>query len=128
MSQQLRNGQKPGAEREISHAMVGLYKEYIGRGPKQTRTTITDDLVVCVLTDNMTKAERMLAEEGDNPDFVSELRRAFQGVLADEAKQAVAAATGREVISFLSDHDTTNDIAVELFILKSEETEALVED
>ena len=128
MSQQLQDAQKPGAEREISRAMVSLYKEYMGRGPTQTKTTITDDLVICVLNDNMTKAEKMLAEEGDNVDFVSEIRRAFQGVLAEKAKQVVAAATGREVISFLSDHDTTNDIAVEMFILRSDETAGWVED
>lgn len=99
--------------------MVALYKEYMGRGPTHARTTILDDLVVCVLTDNMTKAEHKLAES-NQALTVSEIRRAFQSTLRDEAVRTVEAATGREVLSFLSDHDTQKDIAVEIFVLVPE--------
>jgi uncharacterized protein YbcI len=42
----------------ISRLIVRLFAEYTGRGPTKARTTIRDNVVVCIAEDNMTKAER----------------------------------------------------------------------
>ena len=44
----------------ISNAVVGLLRDFTGRGPTQARTTIGSDTVVVTLRDSLTKAERTL--------------------------------------------------------------------
>jgi uncharacterized protein YbcI len=103
--------------REISRAMVALFKEATGRGPGRARTYIEAGLVVTVLHDTMTKAERTLKDE-NLEDQVRDLRRIFQGTFRDEAIAVVERLTGAKVLAFLSDHAVDPDYAVEAFILE----------
>jgi uncharacterized protein YbcI len=52
-------------EAEISQAMIRFEKEYMGRGPLETRTYILDDLVLVRLKGVLTPAEMRLAEMND---------------------------------------------------------------
>jgi uncharacterized protein YbcI len=101
---------------DISRLVVRLVAEYTGRGPTKARTTIRDDTVICVTQDNMTKAERRLADEGET-DLVVTIRRKFQTTMRDDLVGGVELLTGRKVLSFMSDHDADNDYAAEVFIL-----------
>jgi uncharacterized protein YbcI len=103
--------------RDVSRAMVALFKEATGRGPTRARTYVEDGLVVTVLYDTMTKAERTLKEE-HKEDTVRSLRRIFQGTLRDDAIEIVERLTGRKVLAFLSDHAVEPDYAVEAFVLE----------
>jgi uncharacterized protein YbcI len=103
--------------REISRAMVGLFKEHVGRGPTVAKTYIHDDLVVCMLHDTMTKAEKTLTDE-DKGDEVRQIRRSFQGLFREQASAEVERVVGRKVIAFLSDHAVDPDWAVEAFVLE----------
>jgi uncharacterized protein YbcI len=103
--------------REISRAMVGLFKEHVGRGPTVAKTYIHDDLVVCMLHDTMTKAEKTLTEE-DKAEEVRQIRRSFQGLFREQASDAVERVVGRKVIAFLSDHAVEPDWAIEAFVLE----------
>ncbi len=49
-------------EREISQAIIRFEKEYMGRGPLETRSYIVDDLVLVRLKNVLTPAELKLAE------------------------------------------------------------------
>src|SRR3954454_9388398 len=102
--------------RDISRALVALFKEATGRGPGRARTYIEDGLVVTVLHDTMTKAERTLKDE-NREDEVRSLRRIFQGTFRDEAIAVVERLTGDKVLAFLSDRAVDPDYAVEVFIL-----------
>ena len=101
---------------DISRLVVRLVAEYTGRGPTKARTTIRDDTVICVTQDNMTKAERRLATEGET-DLVVTIRRKFQTTMRDDLVGGIEILTGRKVLSFMSDHDAENDYAAEVFIL-----------
>jgi uncharacterized protein YbcI len=103
--------------RDISRAMVALFKEATGRGPGRARTYIDEGIVVTVLHDTMTKAERTLKDE-NMEDHVRSLRRIFQGTFRDEAIATVERLTGRKVLAFLSDHAVEPDYAVEAFVLE----------
>jgi uncharacterized protein YbcI len=83
--------------------MVALFKESTGRGPSYARTYVENGLVVTVLHDTMTKAERTLIDE-NRQDTVRDLRRIFQGTFRQDAIRAVERLTGRRVLAFLSDH------------------------
>ncbi|HKH14553.1 MAG TPA: Na-translocating system protein MpsC family protein [Solirubrobacterales bacterium] len=103
--------------RDISRAMVALFKEAMGRGPGRARTYIEDGVVLTVLHDTMTKAEHTLKDE-NLEDHVRDLRRIFQGTFREEAIAVVERLTGRKVLAFLSDHAVDPDYAVEVFILE----------
>ena len=100
----------------ISNALVQLLHEYTGRGPTRARTTIGDDLVVCVLADTLTKSERKLVDAGEQR-LVLEERSAFQRLIREEAIGAVESVTGRTVKAFMSNNHIDPDVAVETFVL-----------
>jgi uncharacterized protein YbcI len=112
-------GESPGGDqrREISRAFVELLKETTGRGPGQAQTYINENVIVTLLRDTMTKAERTLLDE-DEDQAVRDLRRLFQGVLRDQAIDVLERVTGRKVVAFLSDHALKPDYAIETFILE----------
>ena len=103
--------------RDISRALVALFKESTGRGPNRARTYIEDGLVVTVLYDTMTKAEKTLKDE-HREDTIRSLRRIFQGTFRDDAIEIVERLTGRKVLAFLSDHAVDPDYAIEAFVLE----------
>jgi uncharacterized protein YbcI len=105
--------------KEISHRIVAIYKEYLGRGPTTARTTIAEDHVVTVLEDCLTKAEHSLVEAGE-AETVREIRRRFQLAMSEEITAIVEEVTGRRGRGMLSDHNVARDIAVEMVVLESE--------
>jgi uncharacterized protein YbcI len=109
--------------RDLSRAMVTLFKEYVGRGPTHARAYVHDDLVAVILRDTMIKAEKTLADEGEE-DLVRGVRRVFQGKFRDDACGIVERLTGRKVIAFLSDHAIDEDIAIECFVLEADGTQS----
>jgi len=100
----------------ISSAMVHLLHEYSGRGPTRARTTIGDDLVVCLLADTLTNSERKLVEAGEER-LVLEQRSAIQRMMSGEATRAIEALIGRNVTAFMSNNHIDPDLAVETFVL-----------
>jgi uncharacterized protein YbcI len=100
----------------ISNHVVRLFAEYTGRGPTRARTTIRDNVVVCITEDTMTKAERRLTQEGEGALVVT-VRRRFQSTMRDDLVGGVELLTGLRVVAFLSDHDAGADMAAEVFVL-----------
>ncbi len=103
--------------KDISRAVVAIYKEYIGRGSTHARTTITEDMVVCVLHDSLTTAERTLIKT-DGPEMVRGMRRKFQDAMQTDIRAVVERATARKTTAMLSDHITDPDVAIEVVILE----------
>src|SRR5688500_19833463 len=58
----------------ISREVVRLQAEYYGKGPTRAKTYIVDDLVVVVLEETFTRAEKTLAERGER-DAIQHIRR-----------------------------------------------------
>ena len=102
----------------ISTAIVGVVREYTGRGPTKARTTIRDDTVLVMLEDTLTKGERTLVESGCE-DKVLDLRFAFQAAMRSEASAMVAQLTGRRVVAMMSANHIDPDLAAEVFVLES---------
>jgi len=106
----------------ISTEIVRLQAEYYGKGPTKARTYIFDDLVVVVLEESFTRAEKTLAERGER-EAIQHIRRRFQQQMADSFTSVVEQATGRRVRCFLSDTDIEADVSVETFLLAEERTD-----
>jgi uncharacterized protein YbcI len=106
----------------ISREIVRLQADYYGKGPTKAKTYIVDDLVVVVLEESFTRAERTLAERGEG-QAIQHIRRRFQQQMAENFIGVVEQATGRKVRSFLSDTDIDQDVSVETFLLADERTD-----
>jgi uncharacterized protein YbcI len=100
----------------ISNAVVGMLREYTGRGPTKARTTIRENVIVVMLEQTLTKGEQSLVSKG-REDKVLEIRHEFQKAMRDECSEKVADLTGRSVIAFLSANHINPDIGVEIFVL-----------
>ena len=106
----------------IADEIASLQSKYYGRGPTKSKVYMDRELVVVVLEETFTPAERTLIQRGES-DGIQEIRRRFQRVMADQFTAIVEQATGREVRSFLSETDLEADISVEIFILAGERTD-----
>jgi uncharacterized protein YbcI len=102
----------------ISNAIVRIMAEYTGRGPTKARTSIRDDLVVVLMQETLTKAERSLLGAGQD-DFVLETRKRHQDTMRDDFVAAVEMLTERKVIAFMSANHLEPDMAAELFVLEA---------
>lgn len=54
-------------EAEISEAIIKFEKEYMGRGPLETKSYVIDDLILIRLKGVLTQAEKQLAKAEENP-------------------------------------------------------------
>ena len=100
----------------ISDGLVGLLKEFYGRGPTQAKSYYDDDLVVCVLRGGFSRVEQTLLD-GGRTDAVIDQRMAFQELMRDRFEAVIRDATGREVVGFMSGNQQEPDMMCEVFIL-----------
>lgn len=101
----------------ISNATVRIMADYTGRGPTRARTSIRDDVVLVIMQDTLTKAERSLLTAGQT-DFVMETRRRFQTTMRRDLVTAVEQLTQRNVLAFMSANHPEPDMAAEIFVLE----------
>jgi len=101
----------------ISRAIVRIHAEHYGKGATQAKTYVWDNLVVTILRDVLTVAERTLIDV-DRADTVREMRTTFQCSLEQTFRAAVEQITGRRVHSFMSQVDPANGLGVEVFVLE----------
>ena len=111
-------GRIDGAMRsDISRAIVRIHAEHYGKGATQAKTYVWDDVVVTVLRDVLTVAERTLVD-ADRAATVREVRATFRSSLEDTFRAAIERLTGRRVHSFMSQVDPANGLGVEVFLLE----------
>jgi uncharacterized protein YbcI len=100
----------------VTTGIVGLFREYYGRGPERAKSYMLDDrYVVCVLRDTMTTVERTLAPT--DPELVRLVRLTFQEAMADSFIRVVEEAIGRRVLTYHSQLTLDPDIGFEFFLL-----------
>ena len=107
----------------LANELGKLVADFTGRGARRSRAFLHQDVVVCVLEDSATNAERHLASAG-KADLVRLQRDAVQRVMGPQLIAAVERLTQRTVRTFLSGSDDDGGSSVEAFVL---EPEALAE-
>jgi uncharacterized protein YbcI len=100
----------------IARTIVRYHAEQLGRGPTKAQAFHHDNVIVVVLEDTMTRAERTLVASGGS-DAVMHTRRAFQDALAPYLRSAIERLTGCNVRAFMSANHLAPDLAGELFVL-----------
>lgn len=103
---------------EISRRMVGLFREYIGRGPTRCKSYWAGpDILLVVLGEDFTRAESELLDQGRGSDVMAH-RAAMQDVLERAMRDEVERLTGRGVRAFISGSHHAPDLSTELFVLE----------
>jgi uncharacterized protein YbcI len=109
-------------EAEISEALIKFEKEYMGRGPEETKTYIIGDMVVIRLQRVLTPAEQRLAETGGDATGRTLIKR-VRTELVEKARplleKIVTDLTGRRVRSLHTDISTVSGERVIIFTLES---------
>jgi len=103
-------------ELEISNAMVGLKKQYYGRGPTKAKTYVNDHYIFCVLEGGLTKNEETLLQAGEER-LVRQFRLRFQEAVSEMSTRAVEEITGRRVLNYHSQIVFNPEWAFEIFVL-----------
>jgi uncharacterized protein YbcI len=108
--------ERANKERLIGRDIADFQARWYGRGPSRVLTHVLPTMVIVVLEETFTPAERALIERGE-PGGIQETRRRFQEVMADDFKAIVEQTTGQEVRAFLSNTDLQTNVSVETFLL-----------
>jgi uncharacterized protein YbcI len=115
-------------EAEISRAIVQFEIDYMGRGPKETRAHIVEDLVVVRLKGVLTPAEEQLTKSVDGKDLVKKMR----ATLIDKARpllyQVVGDITGTKILDLHTDVSTESGERVFVFSLDRNLQKSLARD
>jgi uncharacterized protein YbcI len=102
---------------EIARSVVGIYRVACGRGPTKARAMFRGDVVVVLLEQVLTQAERSLIADGRS-DAAMAMRHSLHEAMRPSLALAVAEVTGSPVRAVLSDTHDVPDVAVEVFLLE----------
>ena len=103
----------------LANAMVGMKKQYYGRGPTAAKAWILDDYVFVAMEGGLTRNEETLLEDGKE-DVVRGYRLAFQETMGPTTMAAVEEITGRKVLTYHSQIVFGPTRAFEIFVLEPE--------
>ncbi|MDJ0757473.1 MAG: DUF2294 domain-containing protein [Ardenticatenaceae bacterium] len=99
----MNNPTKGQIEAEFSRAIIQFEKEYLGRGPKDVRTYLINDMVFMRLTGILTPAELKLAETANGRELVKKTRSQLFETSLPLLQEMVVAITGAELVSLHTD-------------------------
>ena len=100
----------------VTKALVKIQASHLGRGPANASTFHHDNVLVTLMHDVLSHAEKILGQNGHHTT-VSDWRGTLQTALEADFREAVERLTGRNVIAFISANHLDPDVAAEMFIL-----------
>ena len=110
----------------VTEAMVVLHQRYYHRTPVSAKTQMLgDDLLACVLGGVYTDVEKTMIEL-QRSTVVQDTRSAFQNAMERTFIERVEALSGREVLTFISNHHIGPDIEIELFVLSPPSADGVI--
>jgi uncharacterized protein YbcI len=116
----MKNRTKGQLEAEICEAIIKFEKEYMGRGPLETKAYIIDDMVLVRLKNVLTQAELKLADTTERKDG-RELIKRIRITLLEQGRplleESVEKIIGIKVKSLHTDISTVTGERVILFSL-----------
>ena len=101
----------------LANAMVGMKKQFYGRGPTAAKAWILDDYVFVALEGGLTRNEETLLADGKE-DVVRQYRLAFQETVSEVLMRSVEEITGRRVLTYHSQIVFGPTRTFEMFVLE----------
>ncbi|MDO8749376.1 MAG: DUF2294 domain-containing protein [Candidatus Omnitrophota bacterium] len=108
---------KGQTEAQVSEAIIKFEKDYMGRGPTETRTYIIKDMVLVRLKGVLTPAEEQLAKTAEGADLIKKTRVSLLDAARHLLENIVVNITGCQVRSLHTDISTRTGERVIIFIL-----------
>jgi len=111
--------QEPGGSLRmaLANAMVGMYKQFYGRGPTAAKAWILDDYVFVAMEGGLTRNEETLLADG-KADLVRSYRLSFQETVGETVMGAVEELVGRRVLTYHSQIVFDPARTFEIFVLE----------
>jgi len=109
-------------EAEISEAIIKFEKEYMGRGPDETKTYYLDEIVVVRLQRVLTLAEKQLAKTDESTRgraLVKQVRTELLEKARPLLEKTISDITNRRVISLHTDISTVTGERIIIFTLEN---------
>jgi uncharacterized protein YbcI len=103
-------------EDQIAREILEVHESTYGVGAKETHVHIVGDFVLVALDVELTRAEETLLV-ADRTEAVTGIRESFQKVIGATFCAIVERATGRRVVSFISQMNVDPLYSIELFRL-----------
>lgn len=100
----------------VTSALVGIHQKHLGRGPASAATFYKNNVLVTLMYEVMTPAEKTLAR-GVRSDAVLQMRHLYQQEMQADFTEAVERLSGRSVTAFISGNHLEPDVAAEIFVL-----------
>lgn len=116
MSDQLSSLDPGGRRAAVSNVIVGLFKEFYGKGPTAAKTYFNDDWVFCVMEGGLTRNEETFLAAGKH-DLVRDVRLEFQELMRGRITEAVGTIVERPVLTYHSQVLFDPVRFVEMFLL-----------
>jgi len=111
-------GTHPGAASgRIATRLVGLHKQYRGRGPETVDVQCFENMVTVVMRDDYSRLERHLSASGHGQS-VDDQRSVYETLMKPLLIEATEQELGRTVDAFLSVSHHDPDMTVEIFMLQ----------
>ena len=111
--------QEPGGSLRaaLANAMVGMKKQFYGRGPTAAKAWILDDYVFVAMEGGLTRNEETLLDDCKE-DLVRSYRLSFQETVGPKVMEAVAELVGRPVLTYHSQIVFHPPRTFEIFVLE----------
>lgn len=113
-------------ETEVSNAVIRFKREYMGRGPREVRTYLVEDMALVRLRGVLTPAEQRLAQVED-PHRGRDLIKQLRVELIEHGRELLEAAVqdilGVRVLSLHTDISTRTGESVIVFTLSGDPLE-----
>jgi len=118
---------KGQVEAAVTEAITKYERDQLGRGPREAKSFIVENLVVSKLQGILSPAERQLSHEDDGVELIKKMRRRVIESCSDDLTGLVEQETGVEVVSMHADISARTGERVFVFTLDAD-LEAALED
>jgi uncharacterized protein YbcI len=101
----------------LSTSMGAMQKAAFGKGPISTKSYMFDDMLLIVMREGLTQAERTMLEFG-RQDLVREFRQQFENEMTRRIVDMIEELTERQVLTYQSQVMFDPDVVVEMFVFE----------
>jgi uncharacterized protein YbcI len=108
---------KGQVEADISNALIQFEVDYMGRGPRETRTWVIGDMVFVRLKGVLTPAEQQLTKNAEGTHLIKKIRSNLLEHSRDQLTRVIEKITDLRVISLHTDISTKTGERVIIFVL-----------
>ncbi|MBI4523734.1 MAG: DUF2294 domain-containing protein [Deltaproteobacteria bacterium] len=104
-------------EADISDAMVKFEMEYMGRGPREARTHVIEDMILVRLKGVLTPAEQQLTKSADGVELIKKMRASLIENARPLLAEVIGGITGTKILGLHTDISTVAGERVIVFVL-----------